>query len=354
MKKSQLVIIGSGPAGYSAAIYTSRAAIGTQMFIGEEAGGQLMFTTEVENFPGFSQGILGQKLMADMQSQAERFGTQIERQFVTAVDLSSRPFKIWTKSPEGLTANQVVKLKSGDYLQARDKIIKLEPDVLADSVLISTGASSVMLRVPGEKEFLGRGVSTCAVCDAAFFGKKTTFVVGGGDAAMEDALALAKFAGSVTILHRRDQFKASQIMQDRVLNNEKIKVMWNTSLEEIKGDQQVKEIVIKQLDKEQTLPAEGVFIAIGHQPLTNIFQEQLRLDSHGYVITRSSLTQTGLELAGQHLNDRGLIVYPTMTSVEGVFAAGDVVDVRYKQAVTAAGQGCQAGLDAQWWLESQT
>ncbi|MBU0978947.1 MAG: FAD-dependent oxidoreductase [Patescibacteria group bacterium] len=353
MKKSQLIIIGSGPAGYAAAIYTARAAIQTQMFIGEEAGGQLMYTTEVENYPGFPQGILGSKLMTDMQAQAEKFGTQIERQFVTAVDFSNRPFCIWTQAPEGVTAHQLVKLPHSEYLKQVEKIKQLAPAVESESVLITTGATSIMLGVPGEKEFLGRGVSTCAVCDAAFFKDKTTFVVGGGNAALEDALALAKFASSVTIVHRRDQFRASQIMQDRVLKNEKIKVLWNTSLEEIKGEQTVKAIVIKQVNGLQTLPADGVFIAVGHRPMTSIFHDQVELDSHGYITTRFSLTQAGLEQAGQHLSDQGLIQYPSMTSVEGVFAAGDVVDVRYKQAITAAGQGCQAGLDAQWWLESQ-
>ena len=354
MKKTSLVIIGSGPAGYAAAIYSSRADIQTTMFIGEEAGGQLMYTTEVENFPGFPEGVLGSKLMTDMQTQAEKFGTKIERKFITAVDFSSRPFKIWTKTPEGMTANQLIKLSPKDYEKAREEIIKLEPDMEAGSVIISTGASSIMLGVPGEKEFIGRGVSTCAVCDAAFFKDKTTFVLGGGDAAMEDALALTKFANSVTIIHRRDKFKASQIMQDRVLKNDKIKVIWNSNLEEVKGDKQVTEIVINEDGQSKTLPADGVFIAIGHRPLTTLFASQLELDAHGYIITRSSFSKGGVSMAKEGLSESGLLEYPSMTSIEGVFAAGDVVDVRYKQAITAAGMGCQAGLDAQWWLESQT
>ena len=352
MKKSQLVIIGSGPAGYAAAIYTSRASIETQMFIGEEAGGQLMYTTEVENYPGFPEGILGSKLMTDMRAQAERFGTKIERKFVTAVDFSSRPFKIWTETPKGVTSNQLLKFSPENYAQARQQIMRLEPEVETGSILISTGATSIMLDIPGEREFMGRGVSTCAVCDAAFFRDKTTFVIGGGDVAMEDALALSKFAKSVTIIHRRDQFKACQIMQKKVQNNPKIQVMWNASLEEVRGDKQVEEIVIKQDGQSQILPADGVFVAIGHRPMTSLFKDQLELDSHGYIVTRSSFSKAGVDRAREAMGENGLLEYPTMTSVEGVFAAGDVVDVRYKQAVTAAGMGCQAGLDAQWWLES--
>jgi thioredoxin reductase (NADPH) len=210
-----------------------------------------------------------------------------------------------------------------------------------------------MLNIPGEEKFFGHGVSTCAVCDAAFYRDKNVFVVGGGDSAMEDTMALVKFASNVTIIHRRNEFKASKIMQNRVINHPKVKVMWNSELVEIIGEDAVEKIKIKTGSKIFDFDAQGVFLAIGHKPVVRIFKDKIALDAHDYIITRQSLSRAGLEEAQKHINDKDLIDFPTMTSVEGVFAGGDVVDVRYKQAITAAGQGCEAALDAERWLESQ-
>ncbi len=353
MAHTKVAIIGSGPAGYSAAVYTARAILAPTVFTGPESGGQLMYTTEVENFAGFAKGIQGPELMFAMREQAERFGAQMRDELVTAVDFSQRPFKLWTQLPEGVPYELYKSGKPEELAAAMESLRKTEPQWTADTAIISTGASSIMLGIPGEKELLSKGVSTCAVCDAAFFKQKIVFVVGGGDSAMEDATALSKFASSVTILHRRDSFKASKIMQDRVLSNPKIKVMWNTQLLEIIGTQQVEHIKISENGMQKTLPAEGVFMAIGHKPTTQMFAGQIELDSHGYVVTRQSATKLGLAAAQAALSAEGLVEYPTMTSVPGVFAAGDNVDVRYKQAITAAGQGCSAALDAERWLERQ-
>ena len=312
-----VIIIGSGPSGYAAGIYLSRAQLKPLLFAGEASGGQLMLTTDVENYPGFPEGILGPELMIKMREQAQRFGTEIIDKNVTEVDFSKRPFRV------------------NDYQ--------------AEAVVITTGAESILLNVPGERELMGRGVSTCAVCDAAFYRDKVTFVVGGGDAAMEDTLALTKFAKSVTLIHRRDQLKASKIMQQRVLeeHKDKVSVLWNSVVREVKGDPpslkasegqggKVSGIVVENLQtkKQKEFPAEGVFVAIGHRPMTDFLKGKIDLDEKGYVVTRG-----------------GLMNYPTMTSVEGVFAGGDVVDFRYKQAVTAAGMGTMAALDCEWWLE---
>lgn len=322
-----LIIIGSGPSGYTAAVYAARAKLEPLMFAGEKSGGQLMFTTEVENFPGFVQGINGPELMMNMQEQAKRFGADIQYKNVSRVDFSDPKVK-------------------KVYIKKRDQ----EIEYLAKSIIISTGAEAIMLNVPGEEKLFGRGVSTCAVCDAAFFKDKDTFVVGGGDSAMEDTVALTKFAKSVTVIHRRDAFRASKIMQDRVLNNSKVKVLWNSTVKEVHGDQSLAEVVIDTEGKSQSFPADGLFLAIGHRPMTNIFANQIELDAHGYVLTRQSATERGVQLAQGALSN-GLVEFPTMTTVDGVFASGDVVDVRYKQAITAAGQGCAASLDAERWLE---
>lgn len=351
-KKVQVAIIGSGPAGYTAAIYTSRAQLETTVFAGYQSGGQLMFTTDVENFPGFPEGIMGPKMMMQFRAQAERFGTTVVDMHVTAVDLSARPFKVWTTLPEGTDPQKLNDQTPEQQKALTAAITANEPEYLADTVIISTGASPIKPGVKGEAEFSARGVSYCAVCDAAFFKEKETYVVGGGDSAMEDALALAKFSKHVTVIHRRDSFKASKIMQERVLQNEKISVLWNTTLEEIIGDQKVTQIRVKENGQEKTLPADGVFIAIGHRPQTTLFVDQVELDGHGYVVTRQSATEAGVAKASAAVAD-GLVLYPSMTSVEGVFAAGDNVDVRYKQAITAAGQGCAAALDAERWLERQ-
>ena len=353
MQHAKIAIIGSGPAGYTAALYTARAQLQPVMFAGEKSGGQLMWTTDIENFPGFEKGIAGAQLMYEMRQQAARFGADIRDQYVTAVDFSQRPFKIWTNVPEG-EVGETFETANPDKLQAiTDKVKQAEPAMIADAVIITTGAVSQMLGVKGEYEFLGKGVSTCAVCDAPFYRDRTTFVVGGGDSAMEDANALTKFASSVTVIHRRDTFRASKIMQERVLSNPKVKVLWNSSITEIKGDKQLTSIVVDTNGKSEELPADGVFIAIGHRPVSSLFARQIALDTHGYIVTRQSATKLGVEAATAALADDGLLLFPTMTSVEGVFAGGDVVDVRYRQAITAAGQGCSAALDAERWLERQ-
>ncbi|MEX0896330.1 MAG: FAD-dependent oxidoreductase [Patescibacteria group bacterium] len=353
MSQHKVLIIGAGPAAYTAALYTGRAQLAPLIMAGPKAGGQLMWTTDVENYPGFPEGIEGPKLMMSMMKQAERFGAELRYDYVTAVDFTQRPFRAWTNSAGDKTAEEIVTAKPEEYSEFRSEIIKAEPALTADSVILATGATSIMVGVPGEQELMGKGVSTCAVCDAAFFKEKETFVIGGGDSAMEEALALTKFAKSVTIIHRRDEFRASKIMQDRVLKHEKVKVLWNTELKEVRGETGVTEIVIDEAGTEKVLPAEGVFIAIGHRPSTGILRDQVALDDHGYVVTRQSATAAGVEAAQAALGEEGKVAFPSMTSVEGVFAGGDNVDIRYKQAVTAAGQGCSAALDVERWLESQ-
>ncbi len=357
MSHHRLVIIGSGPSGYTAAIYAARANLQPVLFAGYESGGQLIWTSEVENFPGFPEGKRGPELMQLMRQQAERFGTTIHDEYVTAVDFTAKPFKLWTGFPEGFSYEIVKRGTAADRQALAAKLKESEPTFTADSVIISTGANSIMLGVPGEVELLGKGVSTCAVCDAAFYKDKNTFVVGGGDSAMEDTMALTKFAKSVTVIHRRDEFKASKIMRDRVLSHEKVKVLWNSRITEIVGKDHVTSIkVASTVDTavaEQELPADGVFVAVGHTPITDLFKDQIELDDHGYVLTRQSYSERGVQMAQTALDDKKLVAFPTMTSVEGVFAAGDVVDVRYKQAITAAGQGCQAALDVERWLEGR-
>lgn len=356
MKKTKLAIIGSGPAGFTAAIYAARADIKPVVIGGIKSGGQLMYTTLVENFPGFKEGRNGPDLMIEMRQQAEKFGTEMIDNWVTAVDFSSRPFKLWTSLPEGFDPMQFEYLKDDDWKAFQEQVRTKEHDIEADSIIISTGAASIMLGIPGEKKLLGHGVATCAVCDAAFYKDKVAYVVGGGDVAMEDALALTKFAKQVKIVHRRDKFRASKIMQERVLNHDKIEVLWNSEVVEAIGDTKLEKIKIKntQTGEEREVPTDGLFYAIGHKPLTLLFEGQLQLDDHGYILTNQSPTKQGLDFALQHVNDKGLLQYPTMTSVEGIFAAGDVVDIRYKQAVTSAGQGTQAALDAEWWLNERS
>lgn len=352
MEEVKVAIIGSGPSGYTAAIYASRAQLAPVLYTGFEMGGQLMYTTDLENFPGFPEGVIGPKFMNDLRTQSEKFGTKIRGDQVTAVDFSQRPFKIWTNLPENVSPDDFKKADPEKLKEYLNQIRSTEPAVSAQTVIISTGASSIMLGIPGEEKFFGQGVSTCAVCDAAFYKEKNVFVVGGGDSAMEDTLALTKFASQVTIIHRREEFRASKIMQDRVLNNPKVNVLWKSNLTEILGDQKVEKIKVEVDGQMQEFPADGVFLAIGHKPTTRIFFNQVELDEHNYIVTRESLSKHGLEKAQAALDEKGLVKFPTMTSVEGVFAAGDVVDVRYKQAITAAAQGCQAAIDAERWLES--
>ncbi|PWU23043.1 thioredoxin-disulfide reductase [Candidatus Cerribacteria bacterium 'Amazon FNV 2010 28 9'] len=322
------IIIGSGPAGWTAAIYLARAGLSPLVLAGEQNGGQLMLTTVIENFPGFPEGVDGPTLMMNMRAQAQKFGTQIIDKTVTKMDVTAQPFKVWVG----------------------------EQTYEAQSILIATGAESVWLGAKGESEFIGRGVSTCAVCDAAFFKGKTTFVVGGGDAAMEDALALTKFAKSVTLIHRRDSFKASKIMQERVLNNPSVHVMWNSAVSEIKGSEHVTSIVVEDVNTHTTqeLPADGVFVAIGHKPSSSFCAGAIALDDKGFILTRLGFEKASVELASSHIEESTFVAYPTHTSVEGVFAAGDCVDFRYKQAITASGFGCMAALDIEKWLEEKS
>jgi thioredoxin reductase (NADPH) len=300
----KLVIIGSGPAGYTAALYAARAELAPVLFEGLTPGGQLMLTTDVENYPGFPKGILGPEMMILFKQQAERFGTKIVNADVTAVDFSKRPFTVKTS----------------------DKTFQ------ADSVIISTGASAVWLDVPGEKQYQGHGVSACATCDGFFFKGKHVVVVGGGDAAMEEATFLTKFATKVTVMVRRDALRASKIMQERAKKNE---FVWNTEVKEVLGDggkMTGVKIFNNKTNKTSDFAADGLFVAIGHKPNTELFVGKIELDQKGYVVTKPG---------------------STATNIEGVFAAGDVADHVYRQAVSAAGTGCMAALDAERWLSSR-
>lgn len=302
-----VAIIGSGPSAFTAAIYTTRGAASTLILGGASWGGQLMLTTDVDNFPGFPEGIQGPDLMARMRAQAERFGTQIMQEDVSSVDFSSKPFKL-----------------------------KTETEYIANSVIVATGASTRWLGIPGEEKLRGRGVSSCAPCDAPFFKDKKVVVIGGGDSAMEEALVLTKYASEVTIVHRRDAFRASQAMQQRVLNNKKIKVIWNTEVTEFVGETRLKKAILKDKDGNLAeLEVDGAFVAIGHAPATEIFKDQLELDGKGYIVKRSSED------------------YEMATSHEGVFVAGDVHDHHYRQAVTAAGFGCMAAMDTLKYLDKE-
>jgi thioredoxin reductase (NADPH) len=298
----EVIIIGSGPAGYTAGVYTSRAKLRTLIISGTLPGGQLMTTSEVENYPGFPNGIFGPELMMNMREQAERFGTVIVDDEVIRVDFSKRPFIITTHSET----------------------------YEAESVLICTGASPRKLGIEGEQQFAGRGVSYCATCDGPFFKGEDIVVVGGGDTALEEATFLTKFGKSVKIIHRRESLRGSKILQQKAFENPKIHFLWNSVVADIKGDKKVGTIVIKDINngKQQIIQAGGLFVAIGHEPNTAIFKGQLEMDDKGYIILKSH----------------------TQTSVEGVFAAGDVHDYRYRQAVTAAGFGCMAALDVEKWL----
>ena len=301
-----VVIIGSGPAGLTAAIYTARANLSPLMIEGSQAGGQLTLTTDVENFPGFPQGIMGPQLIQDMRAQAERFGTAFQTADVTKVDLGRRPFTV--------TINE-------------------EETVHARSLIISTGASANLLGLDSESRLLGHGVSTCATCDGFFFRGQPIVVIGGGDSAMEEATFLTKFASRVTIVHRRDKLRASKIMQDKAMKNDKISFRWNSMVEEVLGDDVVTGLRLRDAvtNDTATLDCKGVFVAIGHTPNTQLFRGQIDTDANGYIQTS----------------------HGTATNVPGVFAAGDVQDPHYRQAITAAGTGCMAAMDAERFLEAE-
>ncbi len=299
-----VVIIGSGPAGYTAGLYTARAMLNPLMFAGYMSGGQLMLTSDIENFPGYPQGIGGPEMMMQLREQAERFGLEVQDRNVESVDLSQRPYKVIVEGEE----------------------------FLANAIIISTGAESIWLNAPGEAEQKGRGISTCATCDGAFFKEEEVLVIGGGDSACEEATFLTRFASKVTLIHRRDVFKASTIMYERAANNDKIEIRTFRQVKEWLSDENGLTGAVLEDPRDgstEEISATGAFIAIGHKPITGFLGGQVQTDENGYIIHK------------QH----------TMTSVEGVFAAGDVVDTRYKQAITAAGMGCQAAIDAEKWLE---
>ena len=300
-----VIIIGAGPAGYTAGIYSSRARHETLIISGLLPGGQLMNTTDVENYPGFSDGIMGPDLMQIMRKQTERMGTTIIDDVVVNVDFRRKPFKVLTGSEE----------------------------FEAKAIIVCTGATPRKIGIEGEQTFAGKGVSYCATCDGAFFREQPIAVVGGGDSCMEEAIFLTKFASKVHIIHRRDEFRASKIMQERALSNEKIQVHWNSTLKDINGDEKVNQVVLADVktNEEISLDMGGVFVAIGHEPNTELFKNQLELDTNGYIILKNN----------------------TETSVKGVFTAGDVHDHRYRQAVTAAGYGCMAAIDVDKYLAEQ-
>jgi thioredoxin reductase (NADPH) len=304
-KLYDVIIIGSGPAGYTAAIYAARANLSVIMFQGYQVGGQLMLTSDVENYPGFEEGILGPSMMEKFEEQARRFGTEMIPEDVSAIDFSKRPFKITTDS--------------GDYY--------------GRTIIISTGASAKWLGLPSEARLQGRGVTACATCDGFFFKNKDVAVIGGGDTAMEEATFLTRYVSHVTVIHRRDSLRASKIMQDRAFKNPKISFIWDTDVIEVLGDDSMTGLRLRNVKtgEESELPVQGLFLAIGHKPNTDLFKGVIEMDKAGYIVP----------------------VDHTMTNIPGVFAAGDVTDHRYRQAVTAAGDGCRAAIDLERWLESQ-
>ena len=313
----QVIIIGSGPAGLTAAIYSARANLSPLVIEGEppstsdQPGGQLMLTTDVENYPGFPEGIMGPDLMQNFRSQAERFGASFLTQKVTRVDFSHSPFRMWIGDPN---------VEEASYS--------------ADAVIVSTGARSVMLDLPNEFELVGHGLSTCATCDGFFFRDQEIAVVGGGDSAMEEATFLSRFASKVTIIHRREELRASKIMQERAFSNPKIDFLWNHEVIGYVGESKLEGITVRDVNSgnEKNMDLSGLFIAIGHKPNTDIFINQLDLLDNGYLVTKPD---------------------SSLTNISGVFACGDVQDFTYRQAITAAGSGCMAAIDAERWLEEQ-
>ena len=313
----EVIIIGSGPAGLTAAIYTARAHLKPLIVEGEpsstsdQPGGQLMLTTEVENYPGFPNGVMGPELMGNFRAQAERFGADLLTKKVSRVDLSSSPFGVWVGDPN-----------------------VENPSYVAESIIVSTGAKALMLELPNELALVGHGISTCATCDGFFFRDEEIGVVGGGDSAIEEAMFLSRFGSKVTVIHRRDELRASKIMQDRAFANPKIDFMWNHEVIEYEGKNKLEAVKVRNVLTEEInrVPLSGLFIAIGHIPNTEIFEEQLELLDNGYIKTANDSSRT---------------------NIPGVFACGDVQDFTYRQAITAAGSGCMAAIDAERWLEEQ-
>jgi thioredoxin reductase (NADPH) len=305
MADYDIVIIGSGPAGLTSAIYAGRALVKTLVLAGKVPGGQLMLTSGVENYPGFSNAVQGPDLMQEMRKQAERFGAEIVDEDVESVNFESKPFQL---------------VAGGSTHRAK-------------AVIIATGSSAKWLGLTSEKRLLGRGVSSCATCDGFFFREKRVVVVGGGDTALEEALFLTKYATQITVVHRRDQLRASKILQKRAIANGKIKFLWNSVVEEILGREKVEGVKVRNVKTSESsmIPSDGLFVAIGYSPKTTVFEGQIQLDEKGYIVSK----------------------HGTQTSVEGVFVAGDVHDYKYRQAVTAAGEGCKAAIDALAYLEEQ-
>lgn len=340
MAHSAVIVIGSGSAGLTSALYAARANLSPIVFEGKEPGGQLTWTTDVDNFPGFPEGVKGPDLMDLMRRQAQRFGADCRYETVLSVDLSKRPFRVTTTlDPSGDP--------SGEHR-----------DYLTDALIVATGASARWLdEVPSERPFRGQGVSTCATCDGAFYKGKEIAVVGGGDSAVEEATFLTRYASKVTLIHRRDELRASKIMQDRIFANPKIEYAWDSVVDAVNGETEpykvLKSVTLRNLrdDSKRNLEIDGLFLAIGHIPNTSVFKGQLAMTPAGYLLNRMALAWDNAE-APDGLTLRDLPNYGTATNVEGVFACGDVVDTHYRQAITAAGSGCAAAMDCEKWLEA--
>ena len=338
MSHSSVIVIGSGSAGLTAALYAARANLAPLVFEGKEPGGQLTWTTVVENFPGWPEGIMGPELMDKMRQQARKFGADCRNEAVIKVDFSRRPFRVTTT------------------------LDPIDPDAAkaeytADSVIVATGASAKTLGLKDEMLFMGNGLSTCATCDGALYRNKVVAILGGGDSAVEEATFLTRYASKVIMIHRRDKLRASKIMQDRAAANPKIEYAWNSEIAEYLGDREPHPFFTAARLRStvdgsvRDVPLNGLFLAIGHSPNTAVFEGQLAMTPEGYLITRTALAWGGIEVP-KGLNVAAMANYGTATSIEGIFAAGDVVDTHYRQAITAAGSGCASAIDCEKWLES--